>query len=77
MTTHMPYSKKSDSPSLSGVSGEHMARGENTHWVDGVRQIALCLGHGNILAFCSERNESHGRLWPQKLHVLYQRDHSS
>lgn len=50
----MTYSKKSDSLILSGMSREHMARGENTHWVDGGRQIALCLGHGNILAFYSE-----------------------
>ena len=47
VSTHVTYSKKSDSPSLSGISRECMARAENTHWVDGVRQIALCLGHGN------------------------------
>ena len=69
VTTHVTYSKKSDSPSLSSISRERMARGENTHWVDGVRQIVLCLGHGNLLVFYSERNGSHGRLWLQKLHV--------
>lgn len=76
VSTHVTYSK-SDSPSLSGMSRERVARDENTHWVDGVRQIALCLGHGNLLAFYSERNEGRGRRWPQKLHVLYQKDHSS
>ena len=47
VSTQATYSKKSDSPSLRGISRERMTRGENTHWVDGVRQIALCLGHGN------------------------------